>query len=306
MLGTMIDATHLSKRYGEHLAVDDVSFRCEPGTVTGFLGPNGAGKSTTLRMLCGLTPPTAGAATVGGAPYRRLPNPGRRVGVLLDASALHDGRTGAETLRLSARIMGVDDRRVRRMLDLVDLPAAAARRRVRSYSLGMRQRLGIAHALLGDPSVLILDEPANGLDPEGIHWMRGLLRDFADRGGTVLLSSHLLREVEAVADRLVVIGSGRIVEQGAKEELLAGSGVVVRALDQSALNRTLANAGIAAVPTTEGALLAETDAETVGRTAAAAGIALLELRPADSGGLEEMFLELTRADTATDSAQGAA
>ncbi len=267
--------------------------------MTGFLGPNGAGKSTTMRMICGLTPPTSGSATVSGMPYRRLPNPGRRVGVLLDASAPHGGRTGRETLALSAQVMGVDAGRVQRMLDLVGLPAAAAKRRVRTYSLGMRQRLGIAHALLGDPSVLILDEPANGLDPEGIHWMRELLRDFADRGGTVLLSSHLLREVEAVADRFVVIGGGRIAAEGAKEELLAASGVLVRGLDPAALARSLAAAGISTAPAAGGTLMANADAETVGRVAAAGGIVLLELRPADGTGLEEMFLELTRAESAT-------
>ena len=230
----MIAVENLTKRYGRHTAVDDVSFRCDPGTVTGFLGPNGAGKSTTLRMIFGLTPPSGGAATVLGRPYRALPNPGR-VGVLLDASAQHAGRTGREVLSLSARVLGVAAVAVDELLDHVGLSKAAARKRVGNYSLGMRQRLGIAHALLGDPEVLILDEPANGLDPEGIAWMRGLLRDFADRGGTVLLSSHLLREVEATADRLVVIGNGRIVAEGTKEELLAASGVVVRTLDPDAL-----------------------------------------------------------------------
>lgn len=301
----MIDVNQLSKRYGEHLAVDDISFRCEPGTVTGFLGPNGAGKSTTMRMISGLTPPTSGSATVSGVDYRRLPNPGRHVGLLLDASAHHDGRTGRETLALSAQIMGIDGGRVHRMLDLVDLPAAVAKRRVRSYSLGMRQRLGIAHALLGDPRVLILDEPANGLDPEGIYWLRSLLRDFADRGGTVLLSSHLLREVEAVADRLVVIGGGRIIARGSKEELLASTGVLVRGLDSSALSSALAGAGIPATPTTDGAFVADAKAETVGRAAAETGVVLVELRAADSGGLEEMFLELTRAGDAAGAAPGA-
>ncbi|GAB3382134.1 hypothetical protein GCM10027452_35280 [Micromonospora halotolerans] len=199
----MIEVDHLTKRYGPHTAVEDVSFRCEPGTVTGFLGPNGAGKSTTMRMICGMTLPSAGGATVAGRPYRELPNPGREIGVLLDASAQHAGRTGREALTLAARTMGVERGQVAAKLDLVGLNETAARRRVGAYSLGMRQRLGLALALLGDPRVLILDEPANGLDPEGIFWMRGLLRDFADRGGTVLLSSHLLREVEAVADRLV-------------------------------------------------------------------------------------------------------
>ncbi|MFC5945908.1 ABC transporter ATP-binding protein, partial [Micromonospora harpali] len=225
----MIEVAHLTKRYGGSTAVDDVSFTCAPGSVTGFLGPNGAGKSTTMRMLCGLTPPTAGTATVYGVPYRRLANPGREIGVLLDASAQHAGRTGREVLALSAAVMGVPRREVDVKLDLVGLGAAAARRRVGAYSLGMRQRLGLAHALLGDPRVLVLDEPANGLDPEGIFWMRGLLRDFADRGGTVLLSSHLLREVEAVADRLVVTGGGRVVAQGGTDELLAGPGTLLRA-----------------------------------------------------------------------------
>jgi ABC-2 type transport system ATP-binding protein len=289
----MISVEHLTKRYGPHTAVDDVSFRCEPGTVTGFLGPNGAGKSTTMRMICGLTPPTTGGSTVNGEPYRRLPNPGRQVGVLLDASAQHPGRTGRETLTLSARIMGVDPDRVEELLGLVGLPAVAAKRRVRGYSLGMRQRLGLAHAMLGDPRVLILDEPANGLDPEGIFWMRGVLRDFADRGGTVLLSSHLLREVEAVADRLVVIGGGRIVADGTKDELLAGGGVRVRGLEPDKLEWALTTAGVDITRTADGALVAQTDPETVGRVAAAAGLVLLELRPADDGGLERLFLELT-------------
>ena len=290
----MIAVDHLTKRYGSQLAVDDISFRCEPGTVTGFLGPNGAGKSTTLRMICGLTPPTAGSATVLGRPYRKLDNPGRRVGVLLDASAQHAGRTGREVLAVSAGVLGVSPARVTELLDLVGLSRAAARKRVGAYSLGMRQRLGIAHALLGDPGVLVLDEPANGLDPEGIYWMRGLLRDFADRAGTVLLSSHLLGEVEALADQLVMIGNGRIIAQGAKHDLLSAGGVIVRSLDPAALHEALAEAGLAATPGADGALLVEATAEAVGRTAAAAGIVLLELRPAETGGLEQLFLSLTR------------
>ncbi|GLZ57682.1 MULTISPECIES: ABC transporter ATP-binding protein [Micromonospora] len=292
----MITVENLTKRYGPHPAVDDVSFRCEPGTVTGFLGPNGAGKSTTMRMICGLTTPTAGRATVAGHPYQELPNPGREVGVLLDASAQHAGRTGREALTLSAYTMGLDRREVAAKLDLVGLNAVAAKRRVRAYSLGMRQRLGLAHALLGDPRVLILDEPANGLDPEGIFWMRGLLRDFADRGGTVLLSSHLLREVEAVADRLVVIGGGRIVAQGDKNELLAGGGTVVRARDGAALRRALETAGLTAADSTDG-LLVQADAEAVGQAAADAGVALAELRPASGGGLEQLFLTLTAGES---------
>jgi ABC-2 type transport system ATP-binding protein len=292
--GAMIAVDHLTKRYGSQLAVDDVSLRCEPGTVTGFLGPNGAGKSTTLRMICGLTPPTSGSASVLDTGYRHLDNPGRRVGVLLDASAQHSGRTGREVLAVSAQVLGVPRTRVDELLERVGLSRAAARKRVGAYSLGMRQRLGIAHALLGDPQVLILDEPANGLDPEGIFWMRGLLREFADRAGTVLLSSHLLREVEAVADQLIMIGNGRIVAEGAKNELLAASGVVVRGLDTAALHQALADAGLSATPGADGALLVEAEAEAVGRVAAAAGLVLLELRPAESGGLEELFLSLTR------------
>ncbi|MDG4836978.1 ATP-binding cassette domain-containing protein [Micromonospora sp. WMMD967] len=292
----MIVVENLTKRYGPHPAVDDVSFRCEPGTVTGFLGPNGAGKSTTMRMICGLTAPTAGRATVSGHPYRELPNPGREVGVLLDASAQHAGRTGREALTLSAYTMGLGKREVAAKLDLVGLNAVAAKRRVRAYSLGMRQRLGLAQAMLGDPRVLILDEPANGLDPEGIFWMRGLLRDFADRGGTVLLSSHLLREVEAVADRLVVIGGGRIVAQGDKNELLAGGGTVVRARDDAALRRALDAANLTAADSSDG-LLVQADAEAVGQAAADAGVALAELRPAGGGGLEQLFLTLTAGES---------
>jgi ABC-2 type transport system ATP-binding protein len=293
----MIAVNHLSKRYGPHPAVDDVTFHCEPGTVTGFLGPNGAGKSTTMRMICGLTPPSAGTATVNGVRYRDLPNPGREIGILLDASAQHVGRTGHEALTLAALTMGVDRRRVGETLDRVGLNAVAAKRRVRAYSLGMRQRLGLAQALLGDPRVLILDEPANGLDPEGIFWMRGLLRDFADRGGTVLLSSHLLREVEAVADRLVVIGGGRVVAQGSKDELLASAGTLVRAVDPQILRAGLRRAGLTATTGTDGGLLVHAEPVAVGRVAAEAGAVLIELRPAESGGLEQMFLTLTAGDS---------
>ncbi|MEV0717783.1 ATP-binding cassette domain-containing protein [Asanoa sp. NPDC050611] len=289
----MISVTSLTKRYGAHTAVNDVSFECAPGTVTGFLGPNGAGKSTTMRMITGLTPPTSGTSAVAGRPYRQLPNPAREVGVLLDASAQHPGRTGREVLSLSARTQGVGPARVDELLSLVGLAGPAAGRRVRGYSLGMRQRLGIAHAFIGDPRVLILDEPANGLDPEGIFWMRSLLRDFADRGGTVLLSSHLLREVEAVADRLVVIGGGRIVANGTKAELLAAGGVRVRALDPATLKRALERAGLAVTGGADGALIVQAEAEQVGQVAASISAVLLELRPVDTGGLEELFLNLT-------------
>src|ERR1700760_2776749 len=225
----MILVDQLTKRYGRYTAVDSVSFSVRPGTVTGFLGPNGAGKSTTMRMLVGLTPPSSGSCTVLGVPYAHLRNPGRHVGVLLDASPQHPGRTGREVLSLGAMTIGLPRSRVDEMLDRVGLTADEAGRRVGNYSLGMRQRLGIAHALLGDPEVLILDEPANGLDPEGMRWMRELLRDFADRGGTVLLSSHLLHEVEAVADQLVITGNAKIVAAGTRDELLAGGGTLVRA-----------------------------------------------------------------------------
>ena len=218
----MIEIQNLTKRYGGRTVVDDVSFTCLPGTVTGFLGPNGSGKSTTLRMVCGLTPPTAGTATVGGSAYRDLPNPGRRVGVLLDASAQHGGRTGREVLTLTALTTGMPRRRVAELIAHVGLEPSAAKRRVRAYSLGMRQRLGIAVALVGEPGILILDEPANGLDPEGIAWMRRMLRGFADGGGTVLLSSHLLGEVQAVADQVVLINGGRVVEYGRTADLVAG------------------------------------------------------------------------------------
>ena len=295
-LDGVIVSEQLTKRYGEHTAVQDVTFRCEPGTVTGFLGPNGAGKSTTMRVVLGLDRPTSGTALVNGrryATFADLPNPGREIGVLLDASAQHAGRTGREVLTLSAQVLGLGRKRVEEMLELVQLSGPRAGRRVGDYSLGMRQRLGLAHALLGDPRILILDEPANGLDPEGIHWMRGLLRDFADRGGTVLLSSHLLREVEAIADRLVVIAGGKIVADGALHELLASSGVLVRATDRAALRRALATAGLPSTDTTDGAQLVEGETEAVGRAAAAGGVILTELRAAETAGLEEMFLQLT-------------
>ncbi|WP_238419676.1 ABC transporter ATP-binding protein [Gordonia sp. 'Campus'] len=289
----MITVKNLTKRYGEHVAVDDVSFTCRPGQVTGFLGPNGAGKSTTMRIIAGLTPPTSGVAQLNGADYRSIPNPATQVGILLDASAQHAGRTGAEVLRLSAMTMGVGRDRVDEMLEMVSLTPEEAGRRVRNYSLGMRQRLGIAAALVGDPKILILDEPANGLDPAGIHWMRTLLREYANRGGTVLLSSHLLHEIEIIADDIVVIGGGRIVAQGTKEELLAGAGTRVRSLDDAALGTALAAAGITARRNTSGGLDVDADAVEVGRTAAATGVVLTELRPADGAQLEAMFLQLT-------------
>jgi ABC-2 type transport system ATP-binding protein len=292
----MIKVDSLTKKYGGVTAVDDISFEAKSGRVTGFLGPNGAGKSTSMRIMVALTPPTSGSATIDGRRFSDLPNPGLEVGVLLDASAQHAGRTGREILRIAQRTMGLPRRRVGEMLDLVSLTGAEADRRVRDYSLGMRQRLGIAAALIGDPEVLILDEPANGLDPGGIRWMRDLLRGFANQGGTVLLSSHLLHEIEVIADDIVVIGNGRIVAHGSKTELLQAAGTLVRAADLSGLARVLDRAGIVASASGDGALRTDADPDLVGKVALAGGVALNELRAADSAGLEEMFLELT-ADT---------
>jgi ABC-2 type transport system ATP-binding protein len=297
----MIEVTALTRTYGGLRAVDGVTFSARPGRVTGFLGPNGAGKSTTMRVMVGLTPATSGSATVLGRKYADLPNPGREVGVLLDASAQHAGRTGRETLKVAARTMGLPMRRVDELLDLVSLTGTEAERRVKNYSLGMRQRLGIATALLGDPEVLILDEPANGLDPAGIRWMRDLLRGFANKGGTVLLSSHLLHEIEVIADDLVVIGQGRIVAQGTKAELLASAGTLVRSSAIAELATALSQNGIHAVASGRDALRAEAEADQIGRVALAAGVPLTELRAADGAGLEEMFLELT-ADTSREGA----
>ncbi len=288
----MIEINDLTKRYASTTAVDGVSFTCRPGTITGFLGPNGAGKSTTLRMLTGLARPTSGSALVAGSPYTELPDPGRVVGVMLDASAQHSGRTGRETLRLSASLLRVGAARAEEQLERVGL-AGAAGKRVGQYSLGMRQRLGIAAALLGDPAVLVLDEPANGLDPEGIRWMRRLLRGVADGGGTVLLSSHLLHEVEATADRLVVIDRGRVVADGDLSELLSGGGTTARALDLDGLARALRGAGLSFTETSDGALRVDAPAHEVGRAAAAGGEVLTELRATDGGGLEDWFLTRT-------------
>jgi ABC-2 type transport system ATP-binding protein len=292
----MITVESLSKKYGANTVVDDVTFTARPGRVTGFLGPNGAGKSTSMRMMVGLTTPTSGRATISGRTFAHLPNPGREVGVMLDASAQHAGRTGREILTIAQQIMGLPASRVAEMLELVSLTETEANRRVGNYSLGMRQRLGIATALVGDPAVLILDEPANGLDPAGIRWMRDLLRDYADRGGTVLLSSHLLHEIEIVADDIIMIGRGRIVCQGSKEELLQAAGTVVRAQDIEALKRALDVAGVAWTAAGDGSLHSEADVSQIGLAAHQAGVAVTELRTADSGGLEDMFLELT-ADT---------
>ena len=243
-------------------------------------------------MMVGLTRPTSGSVTFSGRRFARIPNPGLEIGVMLDASAQHAGRTGREILTIAQETMGVSSARVPELLELVSLTGAEADRRVGSYSLGMRQRLGIAVALVGSPSVLILDEPANGLDPAGIRWMRDLLRDFANDGGTVLLSSHLLHEIEVVADDIVMIGKGRIVAQGTKAELLQGSGSVVGARSTEALTRALTASGASVSPVESGALRVDADPEAVGLVAREAGIALTELRTAQ-GDLEDLFLELT-------------
>jgi ABC-2 type transport system ATP-binding protein len=311
----MITIESVTKTYGAYTAVDDVSFAASPGRITGFLGPNGAGKSTTLRVVVGLTPPTAGAAHVLGRRFTDLPNPGREVGVLLDASAQHAGRTGREVLTLAALTMGLRLPRVEQLLHLVGLTDDEAGRRIRDYSLGMRQRLGIAHALLGDPSVLILDEPANGLDPAGIRWMRDLLRTQAEAGATVLLSSHLLHEIEVVADDLVVIGHGRIVAAGTKTDLLATTGTVVTTREPGRLTAALTLAGLTWTQTAdpaagvsdhrtaeEGAgrhvpalttLRVDAEPEVVGRLARQTDVVLAGLCAADGDGLEDLFLELT-------------
>lgn len=293
----MITATNLRKTYGTERAVDDVSFTCAPGTITGFLGPNGAGKSTTLRMITGLTRPDSGSATVAGRPFIELPNPSRIVGTLLDAAAVHPGRTGRAILRTATDIAGMSASRVDELLTLVGLSRAAADRRAGAYSLGMRQRLGLAQSLAGDPHVLILDEPANGLDPEGIAWMRGLLRRFADGGGTVLLSSHLLAEVQATVDRLVVISNGRIVAEGTMGELLHADGFVTRATDAEAWKLALQEAGRTWAPYHDGGVLVDgvhdSGAERLAKLAVEHGVLLVELRPAESSGLEDLFFSLT-------------
>ena len=288
----MITVSGLTKKYGDRTVVDDVSFELEPGTVTGFLGPNGAGKTTTMRMVTGLMPASSGTALVNGRPYASLPNPGAVMGTLLDAGAVHPGRTGRTHLRLLADTIGVPSWRVDEVLDLVGLTDAAGRR-IGGYSLGMHQRLGIAAALLADPPVLMFDEPANGLDPEGIRWMRDLLRGHAARGGTVLLSSHLLGEVEHTVDRLLVIGGGRIVADGQISMLLSSGGAIVRSPASARLGTALEAAGLDVQTGEDGALVVPAAGpERVGEIAAAEGLVLTDLRPLETG-LEDLFFSLT-------------
>lgn len=289
----MIEVTELTKRYGSSHAVDRLSFRAEPGRVTGFLGPNGAGKTTTLRVLVGLLRATSGSATIMGRRYEELPEPGRTVGAILEANAFHPGRRGRDHLRTLARATGVAERRVDEVLGLVDLSGAGGKR-ARAYSLGMKQRLSLAGALLGDPRVLVLDEPANGLDPQGIRWLRGLLRGLADEGRTVLVSSHVLAEVAQLADDVVIIAKGRSVMQASVQEVLAGEGRGTRARSpqRGRLVEALERAGVAAVATDDDALVADAPAARVGEVAAEAGIVLHEL-VAQAGTLEDVFLQLT-------------
>ena len=301
----MITTTALTKSYDTGPVVRDVSFHCEPGTITGFLGANGAGKSTTLRMVLGLVRPDSGSATVDGRPFGALANPMRVVGSLLDASAMHPGRSGRSTLAVAARLAGVPVSRVDDLLRTVGL-AHAADARVGTYSLGMRQRLGIAQALVGEPAALILDEPANGLDPEGIAWMRTLLRDFADRGGTVLLSSHLLSEVQATADHLVVISGGSVVANGRLDDLLASATFLVRSPDPGALAAALDAAHIEYVAGPGDAFTVDATGgpvttELLAHVAREHEVLLTELRAADTNGLEELFFSLTAGPAAVSS-----
>jgi ABC-2 type transport system ATP-binding protein len=293
----VIEVRDLSKRYGDVRAVDDLSFRAEPGTITGFLGPNGAGKSTTLRAALGLVHPDAGGVTVLGVPYRRLDQPLHRVGAVLEASEVHPGRSGRNHLRILATAARIPRSRVDEVLGLVEL-SAAARRRVKGYSLGMRQRLGLASALLGDPEVLVLDEPANGLDPAGIRWLRDLLRSLAAEGRTILLSSHVLAEVSQTVDRVVIIHRGKLVRQGSIAEVLAGAegATRVRSPDAKRLAELLSARGSTVTDLGNGTLAADTPPEQVGELAAANGVVLHELTK-EQATLEEVFFELTGGET---------
>jgi ABC-2 type transport system ATP-binding protein len=284
----------LTKRFGDIVAVDDLSFEVDQGTVVGFLGPNGAGKTTTLRMLLGLVTPTAGSARIDGKPYRELADPVRHVGAVLEASSFHPGRSARNHLRVVATAAGLPLARADEVLAQAGL-AEAAHRRVGGFSLGMRQRLGLATALLGDPQVLILDEPANGLDPEGVHWLRGLLRQLADQGRTVLVSSHVLAEVAQTVDQVVIIARGRLVTQSTLAALTARTDqlVRVRTPQAEALRSLLAAQGIQATPDGADQLLAAgTTSEAVGKAAAAAGIVIYEMG-AERSNLEDVFLQLT-------------
>jgi ABC-2 type transport system ATP-binding protein len=291
----MIEARGLTKRYGAKLAVDDLSFTVRPGVVTGFLGPNGAGKSTTMRMILGLDAPTRGSVTVNGKPYRQHPAPLHEVGALLDARSVHPGRSAHHHLLAIAQTCGIGRSRVDEVIDAVGL-REVARRRAGGFSLGMGQRLGIAVALLGDPHTVILDEPVNGLDTEGIRWMRSLLRDLAAEGRTVFVSSHLMSEMALTAEHLIVIGRGRLIADTGMREFIAGAArddVRVRSTDQDALAALLRPRAAEVSPDRDGALtVSGLTTDQVGRAAAAAGITLLELT-ARQASLEEAFIDMT-------------
>jgi ABC-2 type transport system ATP-binding protein len=289
-----IVASDLTKVFGDVKAVDGLSFTVEPGSVTGFLGPNGAGKTTTLRMILGLAAPTSGTGTISGVPYAHLPSPGLTVGAVLEATSFHPGRSARNHLRVFCAAAGLPDRRADEVLEIVGL-AQAARYSVGGFSLGMRQRLGLATALLGNPRVLLLDEPANGLDPEGIAWLRGLLRYFADVDGrTVLVSSHVLSEVEQTVDRVVIIARGRLIYEGKLADLEgASAGVVVRTPTPDQLSAALAPLNVKITARTDGSVaVVGSTPEAVGRAAWQAHVELHELR-AGSSSLEETFLRLT-------------
>jgi len=290
----VITVRGLSKRYGVVHAVDDLTFEVEPGAVTGFLGPNGAGKSTTMRMVMGLDRPTAGSATVDGARYVDLPAPLHRVGALLDAGAMHPGRTGRAHLRVAALSNGISRARVDEVIDQVGLEAAASRR-IKGYSLGMRQRLGIAAALLGDPAVLLFDEPVNGLDLDGVRWIRSLLRGFADEGRTVLVSSHLMSEVQLIADRVVIIGRGRLIADARTDEVLHGLGgarVRVRSPRAAELEEALTSRGPVERTAPDELEVTGVAATEIGDLAHALGVPLHHLAEVEHS-LEQAYLSLT-------------
>ncbi len=287
---TTIEIRGLSKRFGAVDAVSDLTFTVEPGVVTGFLGPNGAGKTTTLRMLLGLVRPSAGTATIGGTSYRDLDRPLATVGTALEAASFHPGRSARNHLAVYAAAAGIPAARVGAVLDLVGL-GQYGDRRVGGYSLGMRQRLGLALALLGDPQVLVLDEPVNGLDPEGIRWIRTFLRDLAAEGRTVLVSSHLLSEVQQTVDRLVVISKGRLVYEGGLSGLETDSRVVVDSPDRGMLDAALLAAGADIQSSAAGVLVSSLTAAEVGAIAHRAGVPL-SLLHTQQGGLEKAFLDL--------------
>jgi ABC-2 type transport system ATP-binding protein len=286
-----VQVTDLTKRFGALTAVNNLSFSVEPGRITGFLGPNGAGKTTTLRMLLGLVRPTSGSATIGGQSYSHLRTPQRVVGAALEATSFHPGRSGRNHLRVMADTAGVDHRRVDEMLELVGIPAAA-RQRAGGYSMGMRQRLALAGALLGDPQVLLLDEPANGLDPEGIRWLRMLLRHLSSQGKTILISSHMLAEVEQTVDDVVIIANGRLIRAGAIGDLPTEHVSTVRTSQPQLLVAALTTSGLAASEVDGSIQVVGRDLVRIGDIALRAGLPIHELR-ANENDLEKLFFELT-------------